>query len=104
MSLWPLVQFMSALWWELASPWSVEVKRACMLVGTRGPRGRRRVAVGRVWEVASSVVGPGSQALLVARGVARVRRPGCCVHPYRLSGLALMVVVLPTVGACWVVI
>ena len=31
------------------------------------------LAVGRMWAVASSVVGPGSQALLVARGVARVR-------------------------------
>ena len=31
------------------------------------------LAVGRVWAVASSEVGPGSQAQLVARGVSRVR-------------------------------
>ena len=76
--------------------------RATALTGAGGRRW-----VGVEGKVASSVLGPGTQALLAAGvcGQSLAGRVLSCALPYHLSGLALVwSLYYRDIGACWVVL
>ena len=73
-----------------SSQWNVSTKMPIRATALTGAGGRR--CVGVEGKVASSVLGPGTQALLVAGvcGQSLAGRVLSCAHPYHLSGLALV--------------